>query len=55
MEMYAYHQPHFFLLGKIEKENDRKIALKYGDVETTRNYAERLKFKFDNEKYLNTL
>ena len=28
---------------------DRSIALKFGDVETTRDYAERLKFGFDNE------
>ena len=27
----------------------RHIALKFGDVETTIDYAERLKFEFDNE------
>ena len=28
---------------------DRNIALKIGDIETTRYYMERLKFEFDNE------
>ena len=28
---------------------DRNVALKFGDIETTRDYAERLKFEFDNE------
>ena len=46
---YAYHQPHFFLLGKNETTNDRNIALKFGDVEKTRDYAEILKFEFENE------
>ena len=34
---------------KNETAKDRNIALKYGDVETTRYYAEILKFEFDNE------
>ena len=41
MEMYAYHQPHFFLLRKNGTTKDRKIALKSGDFETTRDYEER--------------
>ena len=32
-----------------ETAKDRKIALKFWDVETTRDYAEILKFEFDNE------
>ena len=34
---------------KNETEKDRKVDLKFGYVETTRYYAERLKFEFDNE------
>ena len=48
MERYAYHQSHFVLIIKNETEKDRNIAINYGDVETTRYYAERLKFEFDN-------
>ena len=40
MERYSHHQPHFVLLRKNETEKDRNIALKFGDVQTTRNYAE---------------
>lgn len=49
LEKYAYHRPHFILLGKNESGALRKAALKPGDVETTRDYAERLSFKLDNE------
>ena len=45
---YAYQQPHFVLLGKNETAKDISIALKFLDVETTRDYAERLKFEFDH-------
>ena len=48
MERYTYHQPHFIILGKNYTTKDRNIALKFGDVETTRDYAEILKFEFDN-------
>ena len=41
---YAYHKPHFVLHEKNETKNDIKFALKFGDFETTRDYAERLKF-----------
>ena len=49
LEKYAYHRPHFILLGKNESGALRKGVLKPGDVETTRDYAERLSFKLDNE------
>ena len=49
LEKYAYHRPHFILLGKNETGALRKAALKPGDLETTRDYAERLSFKLDNE------
>ena len=45
---YAYQQPHFVLLGKNETAKDISIALKFLDVEITRDYAERLKFEFDH-------
>ena len=41
--------PIFFLIGKNETVKYRKITLKYGDVKTTRDYAQRFKFGFDNE------
>ena len=34
---------------KKETKKDRNIGLKFGDVETTRDYAEILKFEFDDE------
>ena len=49
LEKYAYHRPHFILLGKNESGALRRAALKPGDFETTRDYAERLSFKLDNE------
>ena len=49
LEKYAYHRHHFILLGKNESGALRKEALKPGDFETTRDYAERLSFKLDNE------
>ena len=49
MHRYACYQPHFFLLGKNETAKDINIALKYGYVEITIDYAERLKFEFDHE------
>ena len=36
-------------LKKNETEKDRKVDLKFGYVETTRYYSERLNFEFDNE------
>ena len=38
-----------FSSQKNETEKDRNIYLKYGDVETTRYYVEKIKFEFDNE------
>ena len=38
-----------FFLGKYGTKKDRNFYLLIGDVETTRDYAERLKFEFDNE------
>jgi hypothetical protein len=49
LEKYAYHRPCFILLGKYETGADRKAALKPGDAETHRDYAERLLFEFMNE------
>ena len=49
LEKYAYHRPHFILLGKNESGALRRAAMKPGDLETTRDYAERLSFKLDNE------
>ena len=49
LEKYAYHLPHVILLGKNECSKIRKESLKIGDVETIRDYAERLSFDFDNE------
>ena len=33
----------------MELQRTEIFSLKFGDVETTRDYAERLKFEFDNE------
>ena len=49
LEKYAYHRPHFILLGKNKSGALRRDAMKPGDLETTRDYAERLSFKLDNE------
>jgi hypothetical protein len=49
LEKYAYHRPHYILLGKYETGADRKSALRPGDAETHRDYAERLLFEFTNE------
>ena len=49
LEKYAYHRAHFVLLGKYETGALRKLALKPGDAETTRDYAERLCFEFTQE------
>jgi hypothetical protein len=49
LEKYAYHRPHFMLLGKHETGLDRKNALRPGDIDTTRDYAERLAFEFNDE------
>ena len=49
LNKYAYHLPHVILLGKNECSKIRKESLKIGDVETIRDYAERLSFDFDNE------
>ena len=39
----------FFFLKKNETEKYINITLKFLDVETIRDYAEILKFEFDNE------
>ena len=39
MERYAYHQPHFYLIGKNETVKEINIDLKFGDAETTIDYA----------------
>ena len=49
LEKYAYHRPHYILLGKNVSGLTRKKAMKPGDIETTRDYAERLSFKLDKE------
>mgnify|MGYP000211327405 FL=1 len=49
LEKYAYHRHHIILLGKYETSEDRKNALRPGDVETTRDYAERLSFELNHE------
>ena len=49
LEKYAYHRPHYILLSKNETGALRRAAMKPGDIETTRDYAERFSFKLDNE------
>jgi hypothetical protein len=49
LEKYTYHRPHYVLLGKYETRKDRKNALRPGDADTTRDYAEALQFEFTNE------
>ena len=49
MDRYAYHQIPFFLLGKMKRQSTEILLSNFGDIETTRDYAERLKFEFDNE------
>ncbi len=49
LEKYAYHCHHISLLGKYETSEDRKNALRPGDVETTCDYAERLSFELNHE------
>ena len=49
MKRYNYHQPHFVIIGKNVTSKDRNIDIKFGYVETTIDYVERLKFEFDNE------
>ena len=49
LEKYAYHRPHFILLSKNESGALRRAAMKPGDLESNRDYAERLSFKLDNE------
>ena len=46
LEKDAYHRAHFVLLGKYKMVALQKLALMPGDVETTRDYAERLSFEF---------
>jgi hypothetical protein len=45
----AYHCAHFVLLGKYKCGALQKLALEPGDAETTRDYAERLTFEFEQE------
>ena len=49
MEMYAYYEHNLVPLGKNDTAKDRKVALKFGDVERTRDYTEILNFKFDGD------
>ena len=49
LDKYAYHLPHVILLGKREATIHRKLSLKPVDIETTRDYAERLSFDFNYE------
>ena len=49
LEKYAYHRHHYILLSKNICGLDRKKSLKPGDIETTRDYAERLSFELNNE------
>ena len=49
LNKYAYHLPHVILLGKNECVKIRSDSLQYGDIETIRDYAERLSFEFDKE------
>ena len=49
VERYAYHQPHFIFIGKCDMAKDRNIYLRFGEVKTTRDYTEILKYEFDNE------
>jgi hypothetical protein len=45
----VYHRAHFVLQGKYKTGPLRKEALTPGDVETMRDYAERLSFEFNQE------
>ena len=49
LNKYAYHLPHVILLGKKEATLHRKLSLKPGDIETTRDYSDRLSFDFKHE------
>ena len=49
LNKYAYHLPHVILLGKNECVKIRRDSLLHGDIETIRDYAERLSFEFDKE------
>ena len=49
LEKYAYHRPHYIFLSKNMCGLERKKSLKPGDIETTRDYAERLSFELNNE------
>ena len=49
LQKYKYHLPHIIMLGKYQTGKDRKAALQPGDIDTTRDYAERLQFEFANE------
>ena len=42
MKRYNYHQPHFVIIGKNVTSKDRNIDIKFGYVETTIDYVERL-------------
>ena len=45
----AYHRPHYILLSKNVCGLEREKLLKRADIETTRDYAERLSFELNNE------
>jgi hypothetical protein len=49
LEKYTYHRPHYILLVKYETRKCRKNALRRGDADTTRDYAEALQYEFTNE------
>ena len=49
LEKYAYHRPHYILLGKYETGGLRKAALKPGDVDSERDYAESLTLEANNQ------
>ena len=49
LDKYALHINFVILLGKNEVGKTRRLSLQPGDVETTRDYAERLSFKHNQE------
>ena len=49
LEEYLYHHPHVILLGNNEASADRSKNLRPGDIETSRDYAERLVFEKGKE------
>ena len=49
LEKYALHINFVILLGKNEVGKTRRLSLQPGDVETIRDYAERLSFEYNQE------